>query len=132
VEDARKFADPLVIGQGAGSDDKIIPIHAVHDVIALIQEIFTGISKEWSLKKDHPAGRTLIPQVTRFYVDESNKVLGSMYGTEVKFAYILKDARCQTLAEGMGTGSAHRYGHATASTTSTKSSARRLRKPTRA
>lgn len=112
VEDARNLADPLVIGQGTGGDDKIFPIHADHDVIAFIQAMVTGISKEWSLKQDHPAARTLILQVTRFYVDESNKALGSMYGTEVKFAFTLKDARGNTLAEGTGNGTAHRYGHA--------------------
>lgn len=112
VEDARKLDDPLVIGHGTGGDDKLFPIHADHDVIAFIQEMVTGISKEWSLKQEHPAARTLVLQVTRFYVDESNKALGSIYGTEVKFAFTLKDARGKTLAEGSGTGTAHRYGHA--------------------
>jgi uncharacterized lipoprotein YajG len=112
VEDARKLDDPLVIGQGTGGDDKTFPIHADHDVIAFIQEMVTGISKDWTLKQERPAARTLILQVTRFYVDESNKALGSIYGTEVKFAFTLKDARGKTLAQGTGTGTAHRYGHA--------------------
>lgn len=112
VEDARKLDDPLVIGQGTGGDDKIFPIHADHDVIAFIQEMVTGIGRNWSLKQEHPAARTLILKVIRFYVDESNKALGSIYATEVKFAFTLKDARGNTLAEGIGTGTAHRYGHA--------------------
>ena len=112
VEDARKLGAPLVIGQGTGGDDKLFPIHAGNDVIAFIQEMVTGVGKEWSLKQEHPAARTLILQVTRFYVDESNKALGSVYGTEVKFAFILKDAQGKTLAEGTGVGTAHRYGHA--------------------
>ncbi|HEV7425399.1 MAG TPA: SHOCT domain-containing protein [Thermoanaerobaculia bacterium] len=112
VEDARKLDDPLVIGQGTGGDDKRFPIHADHDPIAFIQEMVTGISKEWTLKQERPAARTLILQVSRFYVDESNKALGSIYGTEVKFAFTLKDARGKVLAEGSGTGTAHRYGHA--------------------
>jgi uncharacterized lipoprotein YajG len=112
VEDARKLDDSLVIGQGTGGDDKTFPIHADHDGIAFIQEMVTGISKEWTLKQERPAARTLILQVTRFYVDESNKALGSIYGTEVKFAFTLKDARGKTLAQGTGTGTAHRYGKA--------------------
>jgi uncharacterized lipoprotein YajG len=112
VEDARKLDDALLIGQGTGGDDKSFPIHADHDVIAFIQEMVTGISKEWTLKQERPAARTLILQVTRFYVDEGNKALGSIYGTEVKFAFTLKDARGKTLAQGTGTGTAHRYGHA--------------------
>jgi uncharacterized lipoprotein YajG len=112
VEDARKLDDALVIGQGTGGDDKTFPIHADHDVIAFIQEMVTGISKDWTLKQERPASRTLILQVTRFYVDESNKALGSIYATEVKFAFTLKDAHGKTLAQGTGTGTAHRYGHA--------------------
>jgi len=112
VEDARKLEDPLVIGQGTGGDDKTFPIHADRDVIAFIQEMVTGISKDWTLKQEHPAARSLILHVTRFYVDESNKALGSIYSTEVKFAFTLKDGRGKTLAQGSGTGTAHRYGHA--------------------
>lgn len=112
VEDARKLDDPLVIGQGTGGDDKVFPVHADHDVIAFLQEMIGGIGKQWALKQEHPADRTLVLQVTRFYVDESNKAVGSVYATEVKFAFTLKDARGKTLAEGVGTGSAHRYGHA--------------------
>lgn len=112
IEDARKLEDPLLIGQGTGGDDKVFPIHADHDVITFIQEMVTGVGKEWSLKQEHAAPRTLTLQVTRFFVNESNKALGSMYGSEVKFAFLIKDARGRTLAEGKGSGTAHRYGKA--------------------
>jgi hypothetical protein len=112
VEDARKLDDPLVIGQGTGGDDKRFPIRADHDVIAFVQEMVAGTTKDWSLKQERPAARTLTLQVTRFYIDESNKALGSVYGGEVKFAFIIKDAHGRALAEGTGSGTAHRYGHA--------------------
>ena len=112
VEDARKLDDALLIGHGTGGDDKRFPIHADHDVIAFIREEITGIGKDWSLKQEHPAGRTLLLQITRFDVDESNKALGSIYGTEVKIEFTLKDARGKTIAAGIGSGTAHRYGHA--------------------
>lgn len=112
VEDARKLADPLVIGQGTGGDDKVFPVHADRDVIGYVQEVAASVAKEWSLKTDPPAARTLILQLTRFNIDESNKALGSVYGAEVKFGYILKDARGRTLVEGSASGTAHRYGHA--------------------
>ena len=123
VEDARKLADPLTIGQGTGGDDKVFPIHADHDVIAFIQEMVTGVGKEWSLKQEHPAGRTLVLQVTRFYVDEANKALGSMYSTEVKLAFILKDSRGNNLAEALAPGAPIATATHTAPKTSTKSSA---------
>jgi hypothetical protein len=112
VEDSRKLDDPLVIGQGTGGDDKLFPIHADHEPISFIQKMVTGIGKEWSLKQERPATRTPILQVTRSYVAESNEALGSIYGTKVKSAFTLKDARGRTLVDGGGTGSAHRYGHA--------------------
>src|SRR4051794_15326724 len=93
VEDARKLDDPLLIGQGTGGDDKRFPIHADHDVAAFVQEVATSVAKEWALKPDRPAVRTLVLQLTRYNIDESNKALGSVYGAEVKFAYILKDNR---------------------------------------
>jgi hypothetical protein len=51
-------------------------------------------------------------QVTRFFIDESNKALGSVYGTEVKLAYTLKDAKGSPLITGATSGTAHRYGRA--------------------
>lgn len=112
VEDARKLDDPLLIGQGTGGDDKRFPIHADHDVAAFVQDVAASVAKEWALKTDPPAARTLVLQLTRFNIDESNKALGSIYGAEVKLAYILKDNRGHTLTEGTGSGTAHRYGHA--------------------
>jgi hypothetical protein len=112
VEDARKLDDALLIGHGTGGDDKVFPIHADHDVIAFVQEMVTGLGKDWSLKQVHPAPRTLTLQLMRFDVDESNKALGSIYATEVRFGFVIKDARGKTLAEGTGSGTAHRYGHA--------------------
>lgn len=112
VEDARKQDNPLVIGQGTGGNDKIFPIYADHDVIAFTREMVAGASKEWSLKQEGRAGRILTLQVLRFFIDESNKAVGSMYGSEVKFAFVLSDAQGKRLAEGLGSGTAHRYGRA--------------------
>jgi len=110
VEDARKLTDPLVIGHGTGGNDKIFPIHADSDVIAYVQETVSDIAKQWSVNQDKSAGRTLTLQLLRFDVDESNKAVGSVYTSDVKFAFVMKDARGKTLAEGTGSGSTHRYG----------------------
>ena len=45
VEDARKLADPLVIGQGTGGDDKVFPVHADLDVIAYVQDVAASVAK---------------------------------------------------------------------------------------
>jgi uncharacterized lipoprotein YajG len=112
VEDARKQSDPLVIGQGTGGDDKLFPIHADQDPIGYLRDVLAGVANQWGLKLETPAARTLTVQVTRFFIDESNKALGSVYGTEVKLAYTLTDAKGNTLATGATSGTAHRYGHA--------------------
>src|SRR5947209_5577543 len=112
VEDARNQPDPLVIGQGTGGDDKLFPIHADKSPVEFIHDVVNGVSTQWGLKQETPAARTLTLQITRFFIDESNKAVGSVYGTEVKIAYTLKDAKGNTLATGATSGTAHRYGRA--------------------
>ena len=112
VEDARKLDDPKWIGQGTGGDDKVFPVHTDDSVIAYVQQAAFAVAKQWSLKLEPTASRTLVIQVSRFAIEESNKAVGSMYGGEVKLAYALKDARGRTLAEGAVSGTAHRYGRA--------------------
>lgn len=111
-EDARHLADPLLIGQGTGGDDKQFPIHADRSVIDYVRESLMGTAKDWGLHLEPPPARILVIQLTRFNLDESNKALGSVYGTEVKFAFVLKDANGTSLLEGATSGTAHRYGHA--------------------
>jgi uncharacterized lipoprotein YajG len=112
VEDARKQDNLLTIGQGTGGDDKLFPINADQNPVGYFREVLAGVAKQWGLKEATPAARTLTLQVTRFFVDESNKAVGSVYGTEVKVAYKLTDARGATLATGATSGTAHRYGRA--------------------
>src|SRR6185369_6873187 len=112
VEDARHLEDPLVIGQGTGGDDKQFPMHADRPVIDYVRESLTATAKNWGLRLEPPAARVLVIQLTRFNVDESNKAVGSVYGTEVKLAFTLKDASGAVLTEGATSGTAHRYGHA--------------------
>ena len=112
VEDARKLADPLVIGKGTGGDDKTFPIHADREVRAFLQETLASIGTEWSLKQAAGAKRLLLIQLTGFSVDEANKALGSIYTADVKLGFTLRDTNGRTLASGVGSGSTHRYGHA--------------------
>jgi len=79
---------------------------------AYTKETLAGISADWGLKTADPKERILTIKVARFFVEESNKALGSMYASEVKLSWILADANGTKLAEGAGSGSAHRYGRA--------------------
>ncbi len=109
VEDKRG-GEAMVIGQGTGGDDKKFPIKSSNDVKAYVKDTVESVAKDWGLKSGKD--RVLVITVTRFYIDESNKALGSVYSTEVKLGYILKSSGGRTLAEGADSGSAHRYGRA--------------------
>jgi len=112
VEDGMQQADPLVIGTGTGGDDRSFPIRAASDVKAFINDTLHDVAGQWGVKTDAHSDRILAINITRFFIDESNKALGSVYSTEVSLAWTLEDARGNSLTEGVGSGSAHRYGRA--------------------
>ena len=113
VVEHRNETDAKVIGQGTGGDDKTFPIKASADIKPFIDETLESVAKSFGLKVNENGGdRVLVVTVTRFFIDEGNKALGSVYSSEVKLGYALKSSGGRTLAEGATTGSAHRYGRA--------------------
>jgi hypothetical protein len=112
VEDGRSAADATRIGKGTDDDDEVFSIHAGSDVIAYTRETLADVSADWSLKPADSSDRILTVKVARFFVEESNKALGSMYASEVKLSWVLTGANGTKLAEGAGSGSANRYGRA--------------------
>ena len=112
VEDGRSAADSQRIGKGTDDDDEVFSISAGGDVIAYTNETLKGIGADWGLSSSDPKERILNVKVSRFFVEESNKAIGSMYASEVKLSWILTSADGAKLAEGAGSGSAHRYGRA--------------------
>jgi Short C-terminal domain len=112
IEDGRSAADALTIGKGTDGDDESFSISAGSDVASYVKDTLTAVSEDWGLKTATPSDRTLNVKIARFYIEESNKALGSMYASEVKLTWLLSDASGTRLAEGAGSGSAHRYGRA--------------------
>lgn len=112
VEDGRGQADALVIGDGTNDDDKPFPIRASTEPKQYAAAAAEQIVSSWGLKTANPADRVLLIRLTRFYVNEGNKAVGSVYGAEVKLAYTLSDKSGKTLFEGAASGTAHRYGRA--------------------
>ncbi|MEA2490441.1 MAG: hypothetical protein QOH21_2233 [Acidobacteriota bacterium] len=112
VEDGRTAEAARSIGQGTNDDDKNFPIVAGSDVIAYVKDTLQQVATGWGLKSEPPPQRILTLRVLRFFVDESNKALGSVYAAEVKLTYVLTDGGGKKLAEGASSGSAHRYGRA--------------------
>jgi hypothetical protein len=111
VEDARG-ADVATIGHGTNDDDDRFPIRSSADVIQFVSDSAKRVAEEWGVKQAATADRTLTLRLTRFYVEESNKAVGSMYAAEVKFAYSIADKSGRKLFEGISSGSARRYGRA--------------------
>jgi putative oligomerization/nucleic acid binding protein len=112
VEDARGLSDALGIGQGTNDDDQTFPIRSGADVIPYIKETLQQVAGNWGMKSGQDGDRILTVRVARYFVEESNKAVGSMYSSEAKLAYILADRAGKTLAEGAASGEAHRYGRA--------------------
>lgn len=112
IEDGRGQADPLVIGDGTNDDDKPFPIRASTDPKQYAAAAAEQIVTSWGLKTATPADRQLVIRLMRFYVNEGNKALGSVYASEVKVTYKLSDKNGKALAEGAASGTAHRYGRA--------------------
>lgn len=111
VEDARGLTAPLTVGQGTNDDDLTFPVLASADPIAHIKDTLQAIAANWGLKAADQKQRVLTVRVVRFFVDESNKALGSVYTAEVRLTFALtSDGR--KLAEGSASGEAHRYGRA--------------------
>lgn len=109
VEDGRG-GDAAQIGQGTNDDDQIFPIRASADVPAYVADTLKQVATGWGIKVTDAPDRVLVLRLTRFFVDESNKALGSVYAAEVKFTYTLNDGSGKKLLEGASSGSAHRYG----------------------
>lgn len=112
VEDGRGNADPRRIGRGTNDDDETFAVLAGDDVVGYVRNTLLGLAGDWGLKTADSADRVLVVKLTRFFVDESNKAVGSTYAAEVRFAWTLLDGTGAKLGEGTGSGAAHRYGRA--------------------
>jgi hypothetical protein len=112
IEDGRNQADPLVIGDGTNDDDKTFPIRASTEPKQYAAAAAEQIVTSWGLKTAKPVERQLVVRLMRFYVNEGNKAVGSVYASEVKVTYKLSDKGGKPLAEGAASGTAHRYGRA--------------------
>src|SRR6476469_1703468 len=92
VVEHRNESDEKVIGQGTGGDDKTFPIKSAADIKPYIDETLESVAKSFGLKVNEKGGdRVLVITVTRFFIDEGNKALGSVYSSEVKLGYALKN-----------------------------------------
>ena len=111
VADARA-GDPMLVGQGTNDDDRLFPIRAEDEVIGYIDTTLHDLSSAWGLTTSRRAERVLKLRLTRFFVEESNKPVGSVYTAEARLAFVLTDGSGRLLAEGAGSGVAHRYGRA--------------------
>jgi Short C-terminal domain/Uncharacterized lipoprotein len=112
VDDARTQDKANVIGSGTDDDDRPFPITTSVQVPQYVRDAVAQMTGAYSIKTAANADRKLSLRVTRFFVNESNKAVGSTYLAEVHLAYTLKDAQGTVLMESAVSGSASRYGRA--------------------
>jgi hypothetical protein len=106
-EDGREGPDKDVIGE-VTNDDKSSPITA-SDVAGYGRKVLADNVTGWGLKVKPGADRVLNVKLVRFFVSQSPKAIGAMYGSEVRVLTSYTERR-KVLWEGTATGSTHRYG----------------------
>lgn len=109
VDDARS-GDPMLIGEGTNDDDRLFPIRATGEVIEFLDPTLHDVASAWGLTISRRADLVLTLRVTRFFVEENNMPVGSVYRSEARLGFVLTDGRGRVLAEGAESGVAHRYG----------------------
>jgi hypothetical protein len=109
VEDDRRRADPLVIGEGTDDDDDVFTIVAAGDPVEFARTAVQVVSRKWRVDSDPEAKRTLRIRIADLHVEESNKAVGSTYVATVDLRYALLSGDT-VLIESTTSGTALRYG----------------------
>lgn len=110
VEDARAGSDPAVIGDSSDDDDRMWPVRATNSVVEWAQEVLEKNARDWGIKTGADAPLTVVVKLTRFFLNEGNKAVGSTYNADVRLGFELRDSRGNVLADGTASGDATRYG----------------------
>lgn len=116
VEDGRSLRARDVVG-AVDREGVKASIRAENDVVVFALGALVQAAGQWDLPvtqgtagaEGHGPGRVLTVRLTRFWVDESVKPLGSTYVAEVNALFRLSDGG-RLVYEGIGAGTARRYG----------------------
>ncbi|HUP47775.1 MAG TPA: hypothetical protein VNA04_03195 [Thermoanaerobaculia bacterium] len=108
--DARTAKDPTTIGEGTDRKDRPFPIQTSDDVKGYASDVLSRVAEQWGVKSGKD--RQLTVKLSRFFVTESRKAVGSMYSGDVTIHYTLADGRGRTLKSGTVQGDTKRYGRA--------------------
>jgi hypothetical protein len=109
-EDARPVSDKVVVGDSSDDRDVISPIRAANDVATFGEQVLRRNADQWAIRLAPDADLTLAVRLTRFFVSERKRPIGSTYTAEAQVAFTLADARGRPLWEGAAAGDAARYG----------------------
>jgi hypothetical protein len=88
IEDGRPGNDPRLIGRGTNDDDETFVIRSSESAVTFLGDKVGQIAVDWGVLLDERADRVLTVSVTRFYVEESNKAVGSMYSAETSLKFV--------------------------------------------
>jgi hypothetical protein len=110
IDDARP-GSTMTIGQGTDDDDEPFDIVAAGDPLAFVRDSAGRVFTAWRLPVKDGADRQLHLELREFFVEESNKAVGSTYFATVTFRYELRRGDA-VLISGDAEGSSERYGRA--------------------
>jgi hypothetical protein len=110
VADARPGSDPAVVGQGTDDDDSTFPVKATTELAAFARETFSKLAAEWGLRLGDDGEMSLKVSVTKWFVNEQNQAVGSMYAAEVGLRAELSRRDGAVAWRGVASGDTRRYG----------------------
>jgi hypothetical protein len=110
VEDARGMKSVDLVGEGTADNDSMFKIRSTGHVPSFIKATLRDRLSAWGAVVDDKSQLVLAIRASRFYVRESNMVIGSAYQAEVQLPWVLRDRAGHVFAEGAAGGNAQQKG----------------------
>jgi hypothetical protein len=100
VEDARGMKSVDLVGEGTADNDSMFKIRSTGHVPSFVKATLRDRLAAWGAVVDDKSQLVLAIRASRFYVRESNMVIGSAYQAEVQLPWVLRDRAGHVFAEG--------------------------------
>jgi hypothetical protein len=110
VEDARGMKSVDLVGEGTADNDSVFRIRARGHVPSFAKATLHDRLSAWGVVVDEKSQLVLAVKASRFFVRETNMVLGSTYQAEVQLPFVLRDRAGHVYAEGAALGTAQQKG----------------------
>lgn len=110
VTDGRKLDDAAAVGQGTTDEDATFRVLSNGDVVQFAREALATSLNGWDILVRDRAPVVLKAELLTFWVEESNKAVGSTYNAKARLAFELTDAEGGVFWKGTTSAEAERFG----------------------